>query len=111
MTVQEARAEINRCEQEITRAHSSLCSDARSFGLRAKERANTLKIIRTLLPLIISVVGLFFIFTDSAFFGWILVVVGVFVSYKQNEDAGLDVFKVDELQKTLDSIIDSNSEI
>ena len=39
MTAQQAQAEINKCEQDIVRAHSALCNAAKNVGESAKECA------------------------------------------------------------------------
>lgn len=110
MTVQQAQAEINKCEQEITRSHSSLCSSARSVGASAKECADGSKTKRTLMPLIISVIGIFF-FSSAWFFGLVLIAAGIFIAYNMNQSASSLVSKVESAQRTLNSTIDSNSKI
>ena len=52
MTVQQAQAEINKCEQEIAFAHSSLCIAARTVGSSAKECADGSKTKKTLLTVV-----------------------------------------------------------
>lgn len=108
MTVQQAQAEINTCEQEITRAHSSLCSAARTVGSSAKECADGSKTKKTLLPLLISIIG---IFLSAWFLGVILIIAGIVIAYNMNQSAGSVVSKVESAQKTLNSTIDSNSKI
>jgi len=110
MTVQQAQAEINKCEQEITRAHSSLCSAARTVGSRAKECADGRKTKKTLLPLIISVIGIFF-FGSAWFLGLVMIIAGIVIAYNMNQSAGSVVSKVEAAQKTLNSTIDNNSKI
>lgn len=110
MTVQQAQAEITKCEQEITRAHSSLCSAARTVGTSAKECADGSKTKKTLLPLLISVIGIFF-FSSAWFLGVVLIVVGIFIAYSMNQSAGSVVSKVATAQNTLNSTIENNSKI
>lgn len=110
MTVQQAQAEINKCEQEITRAHSSLCSAARTVGSSAKECADGNKTKKTLLPLIISLIGIF-CFGSAWFLGVVLIIVGIVIAYNMNQSAGSVVSKVESAQKTLNSTIDNNSKI
>lgn len=110
MTVQQAQAEITKCEQEITRAHSSLCSAARTVGTSAKECADGSKTKKTLLPLLISVIGIFF-FSSAWFLGVVLIVVGIFIAYSMNQSASSVVSKVATAQNTLNSTIENNSKI
>lgn len=110
MTVQQAQDEINKCEWEITRAHSSLCSAARAVGSSAKECADGSKTKKTLLPLLISIMGIF-LFSSAWFSGVILIIAGIVIAYNMNQRAGSIVSKVESAQKTLNSTIDSNSEI
>lgn len=111
MTVQQAQAEINKCEQEITRAHSALCSAARTVGSSAKECADGSKTKKTLLPLIISVIGIFFYFGSAWFLGLVMIIAGIDKAYNMNQSAGSVVSKVEAAQKTLNSTIDNNSKI
>lgn len=110
MTVQQAQAEIDKCEQEITRAHSSLCSAARTVGSSAKECADRNKTKKTLFPLLISLVG-FFLFGSAWFLGLVLIVVGIFIAYSMNQSAGFVVRKVVDAQKTLNNTVDNNAKI
>lgn len=110
MTVQQAQAEINKCEQEITCAHSSLCSAARTVGSSAEECAESSKTRKTLFPLLISLAGIIFLGL-AWFLGVVLIVVGIVIAYKMNQSAGVVVRSVEAAQKTLNSTIDSNSKI
>ena len=110
MTVQQAQAEINKCEQDITRAHSSLCSAARTVGSSAKECADGSKTKKTLFPLLISLIVIFF-FGSAWFLGLVLIIVGIVIAYNMNQSAGSVVSKVEAAQKTLNSTIDNNSKI
>lgn len=110
MTVQQAQAEINKCEQDITRAHSSLCSAAMSVGSSAKECADGSKTKKTLLPLLISLIGIF-CFAGAWFLGLVLIIVGIAIAYNMNQSAGKVVSKVEAAQKTLNSTIENNSKI
>lgn len=110
MTVLQAQAEINKCEQEITHAHSTLCSAARTVGSSAKECADGSKTRKTLFPLLISLVGIF-LFGSAWFLGLVLIIVGIVIAYNMNQSAGSVVSKVEAAQKTLNSTIDNNSKI
>ena len=110
MTAQQAQAEINKCEWDITRAHSSLCNAARSVGLSAKECADESKTKKTLYPLIISVMGILF-FSSAWFLGIVLIIAGIVIAYNMNQQASSVVNKVESAQRQLNSTIDNNSKI
>lgn len=110
MTIQQAQAEINKCEQEITRAHSSLCSAAKTVGSSAKECADGSKTKETLRPLLISLIGIFF-FGSAWFLGLVLVIFGIVIAYNMNRSAGSVIRNVEAAQNTLNSTIDNNSKI
>ena len=110
MTIQEAQAEINKCEQDITRAHSSLCSAAGAVGSSAKECADGSRLRRTLLPLLISLFGII-IFSTAWFWALVLIGTGIYIAYNQNQRAGGVVERVSNEQKTLDATISRNSTI
>ena len=110
MTVQQAQAEINKCEQDITRAHSSLCSAARSVGASAKECADGSKTKKTLFPLVISLIGIF-LFSSSWFLAIVMIITGIVIAYNMNQKAGSVVNKVATAQKQLNITIDNNSKI
>ncbi len=110
MTVQQAQAEIEKCEQEIMRAHSSLCSAARMVGSSAKECADGSKTKKTLFPLLISLIGILISVADG-FSGLVLIIVGIAVAYNMNRKAGSVVNKVESAYKQLNSTIDNNSKI
>lgn len=110
MTVQQAQTEINKCEQDITRVHSSLCSAARTVGSSAKECADGSKTKKTLLPLLISLMGILF-FSSAWFLGLVLIIAGIVLAYNLNQSASSVVSKVEAAQKTLNSTIDNNSKI
>ena len=110
MTTQQAQAEINKCEQEIIRAHSSLCSAARTVGTNAKEFAYRSKIKKTLVPLIISVSGIC-LFGVAWFLGVVLIIVGIVISYNMHKSASSVASEVEDALKTLNSTIGNNSNI
>lgn len=110
MTAQQAQAEINKCEQDISRAHSSLCSAARSVGASAKQCADGSKTKKTLFPLVISLIGIF-LFSSSWFLAIVMIIAGIVIAYNMNQKAGSVVSKVATAQKQLNSTIDNNSKI
>lgn len=110
MTVQQAQTEINDCEKKITHAHYSLCSAARAVGASAKECADGSKTKKTLLPLLISIIGIL-LFSSAWFLGVVLIIVGIVIAYNMNQSAGSVVSNVESAQDTLNRTIDSNSDI
>lgn len=127
MTVQQAQAEINNCEQEIIRAHSSLCSAARMVGSSAKKCADSGKTKKTLSPL--TIIGIFFLvivtittyldisgigeyFMMLAFYSALpLIIVGIVRTRNKKRSARWVAGKVEDAQNILNSTIDRNSEI
>lgn len=110
MTAQQAQAEINKCEQDIIRAHSALCNAAKNVGESAKECARGGKTRKTLMPLIISLIGVF-LSSFLGFFSVVLVIAGIIIAYTLNQSATAVVNNIDTAQKRLYSTIDSNSVI
>ena len=110
MTAQQAQSEINKCEQDIIRAHSSLCSAARSVGANAKECADGSKTKETLLPLIITLLGIFF-FSTAWFIALCMIIGGIAMAYNSNQSANSVVNEVESAQRRLNSTIDDNSKI
>lgn len=110
MTVQQAQSEINKCEQDITRAHSSLCSAAKRVGASTKECANGNKTKKILFPLFISLIGIL-LFNSTSGISIVLIIAGIVVAYKRSQRAGAIVNNVETAQKQLNNTIENNSKI
>lgn len=129
MTEQELKQKIDESDRQIVDAYSSLRLAAREVGVRgcqAAQRARSSvvsevsgeKTKKTLLPLLISLVGLF-IFGVAWFLGLIMLVAGIGIAYDLNQkaDAELDQIRsahnsmvslAEEKQRELESVLDRN---
>ena len=59
MTSNEARQKIDACERQIVGAYSGLKDSARQVGSSAASSASSATLMKTLLPLILCLIGLF----------------------------------------------------
>ena len=110
MTISEAKKQINACEQSVNTAYSSLRTNARSVGAEAMRSASNATTVKTLLPLIISVIGLFLL-KASAFFAVSLIAGGIVLAYFLHKSAKDKQNKIESRKRILDSTIDANPQI
>ena len=110
MTINEAKQKINACEQRVNASYDKLRANARSVGSEAVKAASSATLIKTLVPLIISVIGLFF-FRASAFVAVLLIVLGIVLSYLLHKSAKDKQNRIEERKKILDSTIDATPHI
>ena len=110
MTSQEARQQLDACESQITDTYSNLRDAARSMGASASQAASSNTTMFTLLPLIISLFGLF-LSASHPFWGIILIIMGVVIAYNTNKSATLVQKEVELQVKYLNNTLDSNSKI
>lgn len=113
MTAKEAQFEIDRCERDISHAHTSLCSAARDVGSSAEQSIAGKRIGITLLPLIISLVGCFLMENSTSTFllGLLLIALGIAIAFFAYAKVDAVLTKVKEAQATLNSTIDNNLKI
>lgn len=132
MTEQEIKQKINDCDRQIVSAYNNLRMAAHEVGSRGYQAAQSVrqsaissasgsKTAKTLLPLIISVLGLI-IMGDSGLLGIGLIVGGIALSYNLNQKANDDQRKTEQQYnsmlstteyqlRTLSDVIDNNSKI
>lgn len=110
MTTNEARSQIDACERQITSAYSGLKDNARLVGSSAAQAASSATLTKTLLPLILCLVGLF-CFAGPWFLGILLIAGGIFLSYKLHGPAKSVQNQVVNQQRNLNSTIDNNAKI
>lgn len=130
MTEQEIKQKINNCDRQIVAAYNNLRSAARDVGSRGYQAAQNArqsaiseasenKTKNTLLPLIISVVGLF-IFGVSWFLGLAMIIGGIGIAYNMNQKADKELRAVrssydqmvsvaENQQRNLNSTLDNNT--
>lgn len=111
MTSQEARQQLNACESQITGTYSNLRDAARSMGSSASQAASSNTTMSTLLPLIISLFGLFLCFASHPVWGVILIIVGIVIAYNAHQLAASVQKNVEQQVGYLNNTLDSNSRI
>ncbi|EFF69142.1 hypothetical protein NQ527_11895 [Eshraghiella crossota] len=111
MTSQEARQQLNACESQITGTYSNLCDSARSMGASTSQAASSKTTMSTLLPLIISLVGLVLMFASHPVWGIILIIVGCVVAYNSHQTAASVQKNVEQQVNNLNNVINNNSRI
>lgn len=110
MTSNEARQKIDACERQIVGAYSGLKYSARQVGARAASSASSATLKKTLLPLILCLIGLF-CFAGPWFLGIVFIAAGIFISVKLNRPAKRAQNNIKNMQKNLNSTIDNNANI
>ncbi len=110
MTVQEAKGAINRCENDITIAHSDLCKEATRLGNNAFEKASTDK-AKSFWLLIVSFVGIVFCIFNAWFIGICLIIGGIVGVYLIHSSASAIAGKVESAMRQLNSTINNNRKI
>lgn len=111
MTIQEAERAITACENDITREYSALTTAAKAVGSSAVEAAASTRRTKTLVSLIISLIGLFLMLGGHPFWGVLVIAGGLFVTYNVHESASGPYNKVVNAAKNLDSTINNNATI
>ena len=110
MTSQEARQQLDACESQITGTYSNLRDAARNMGSSAAQAASSKTTMSTLLPLIISLFGLF-LSASHPFWGIILIIMGIVIAYNTNKLAASVQKDVEQQVRYLNNTLDSNSKI
>ena len=110
MTANEARQQIEACENQINNSYSCLKDNARDLGSSAAQAASSATITKTLLPLILCVIGLI-CFAGPWFLGILLILGGIFLSYALHGPAKRVQTHVENQQRNLNATIDQNDKI
>lgn len=132
MTEQEIRQKIDASERQITTAYNNLRSAARDVGTKGYQAAQTEqssvvssasgdKAKKTLLPLLISLFGLF-LMGAAWFLGLLMIIGGIVLAYNLNQKADKElrstqstynarVSAAENQQKNLNSVLDNNTKI
>ena len=110
MTSNEARQKIDACERQIVGAYSGLKDSARQVGSSAASSASSATLMKTLLPLILCLIGLF-CFSCPWFLGIVFIAAGIFISVKLHGPAKSVQNNIENMQKNLNSTIDNNANI
>ena len=110
MTSNEARQKIDACERQIVGAYSGLKDSARQVGSSAASSASSSTLMKTVLPLILCLIGLFG-FAGPWCLGSVFIAAGIFISVKLHEPAKSVQNNIENMQKNLNSTIDNNANI
>lgn len=110
MTSNEARQKIDACERQIVGAYSGLKDSARQVGSSAASSASSATLMKTLLPLILWLIGLF-CFSGPWFLRIVFIAAGIFISVKLHGHAKSVQNNIENIQKNLNSTIDNNANI
>ena len=110
MTTNEARQKIDACERQIVSAYGGLKDSARNVGASAASSASSATLAKTLLPLILCLIGLF-CFAGPWYLGIAFIVIGIIISYNLHGPAKTAQRSIENSQKNLNSTIDNNANI
>lgn len=132
MSEQEIMQRITDCDRQISAAYNDFRSAAREVGAEGcraarSARQNALaeisgtKMKNTLMPLLLSVLGLF-IASVNGFLGFVLFVGGIYLAYKLHQKAGDEQREIqtrydsmvnvaENQQRNLDTILNNNTKI
>lgn len=110
MTSHEAKQQVDACEREVVSAYDNMRSAVRTVGTSAVSAAASKTTMCTLLPLIISVIGVL-LFGAHPLWAIVLIVAGIWIAYSSHSSAKSIQDKVEGQQKTLNSTLDNNSKI
>ena len=83
MTIKEAEKQIEMSEQQITASHQKLVNEVMNMSSEADRMISGSTRTKTLLPLIVSLIGVLIISSRPAL-GLLLICIGVYISYKSN---------------------------
>lgn len=108
MTSQEARQQVDACEDQITSTYLNLRDAAKSMGLSAVQAQSSRTTIITMLPLSISLIGLILCFASHPVWGVILIIAGIFFAYSAHVPAASVQEKVEQQVGYLNNTLDSN---
>lgn len=110
MTSQEAQKRIDQCENAIVSAYTSLYAQAQATVMNVDKAASGYTSAATLLPLLISLIGVIMLATKH-WFGIILLVAGIFIAYKAHQSAKNTENRAKNDNKILSNTLDNNRKI
>lgn len=105
MTEKEIRRQIDECERQIIKAGGDLFSAARKVGESAKETAESKKASKTVLPLLLSVLGIILMGTGGGFLGFVMLAGGIVWAWGNHDRETAIVNIVEKQRATLDSAL------
>lgn len=111
MTSQEARQQLNACENQIAGTYGNLRDAARSMGSSAVKAASGKTMRCTLLPLIISLFGIILCLVSHPVWGAVVIIAGIVIAYSAYQATASVQSKIEDQQRNLNSVLDNNSKI
>lgn len=111
MTSQEARKQVDNCEIQINEGFNNLRQAARSMGRDTVKSSSSRTVRNTLLPLIVSLIGIALCFFQEYFWGVVLILTGIAIAYGLHQNAKNAENAIVAQNNTLNKVLDSNSNI
>lgn len=111
MTSQEAEEQVRKCERKIRKKYSNLKDAAKNMGSLASQAQSSSAITKTMLPLIISLIGLLFCFASHTVLGFLFIFLGIIIAFIVRSSADEVQESVEIQEENLNSIIEDNSKI
>ena len=110
MTVEEALRNVEACEAQVRGSYAELRENVRRAGANAVETASCEKIKRTVVPLLLCVIGLFLL-SGPWFLGILLIAGGAYLSYRLHGPARTLQNEIGELEQALDAAVRDRTDI
>ena len=110
MTSQEAQKKVDQCENAIVAAYRSLHSQAQNTVFNVDKAASGYTSAATLLPLLISVLGLILLFTRH-WYGIVFLALGIFIAVKAHGSAKITENRAKSESKSCQNTLNSNRDI
>lgn len=111
MTSQEARQQLDVCENQIENAYSNLQNTARSMGANTVQAARKETAMGVIFPLFAILLGFILILASLRFVGIVLILLGVYATYKADQTASSVQNKVVNAVSDLNDSLNRNSKI
>ena len=110
MTSNEAKQKVDECERQIVSTYNTLKDNARAVGTSAASAASSKTTANTVWPLLLCVLGFVF-FAGPWFLGLVCIISGAVIAYNLHNSAQTAQNSIENGQKNLNSIIDTNANI
>ena len=111
MTTREAEQAINSCEDQIVQEYDRAIGAAKNVALSAEQAERKSRMTKTLMTLIVSLLGLFLFLAEHPVLGAAVVIGGFVLAYKVYDSATGSVKRVESAANNLRSSLDRNSKI
>ena len=111
MTSEEARQQLDECENQITSAYSNLQNTARNMGVNTVQAARKETAMSAVFPLFTFLFGIVLCFTSLRLLGIFLILGGVYAAYNASTTAMSVQNKVEHAVSNLSKSLNGISEI